>query len=71
MILICETGHGSEIKMLIFNLGDSSKASLFYIKKGDIVKCRHPQHLIVIPGVHCCTGNAAELLLVFISVLGL
>lgn len=67
MLPVGESGHGSE--MLFFKTGDSSKASLFYITKGDIVKCRHLQHLIVIPGVHCCSGNAAQLLIVFISVL--
>lgn len=57
MLPICESGHVSERKMLIFNLSDSSKSSLFYITKGDIVKCRHLQHLIVIPGYDCCSGS--------------
>lgn len=51
MLPICESGHGSEMKMLIFNLDNSSQASLFNITKGDTVKCRQLQLLIVIPGV--------------------
>lgn len=67
MLPVSENGQGSE--MLLFKIGYSSKTSLFYITKGNIVKCRHLQHLIVIPGVYCCSGNAAQLLTVFISVL--
>lgn len=55
--------------MINFSLDDSSTTSLFYIMKENIVKCRHLQHLIVIPRV-LCSGNAVQLRIVFISVLG-
>lgn len=70
MLPLRKSGHGSEIRILIFYLGDLSMDSLFYITEGDIDICRHLQYLIVIHGVHCCSDSAAQLSVVLVSVLG-